>query len=139
MGTRPLHAMLPMCLPSLMSLIMVFYKFLLILLSILFLLVVCPDPFIIVGTDRDDLNFTKTEILSRTYDGAVTEVNNYTHILVIQPDPAKPRFFTMSDSASAQPALTTMVNETFLLSLPPGLTVSLFLYFWLRQELRKSL
>ena len=88
---------------------------------------VCPDPFIIVGTDRDDLNFSKTEILSRTYDGAVTEINNYTHILVIQTDPAKPRFFTMSDSASAEPALTTMANETFLLSLPPGLTVSLFL------------
>ena len=79
----------------------------------------CADPFIIVGTDDNITGVESTEILSRTFNGAVTEVNNYSHILV----PEAPWYFPLSDNASTQPALNTMVNETFLLTLPPELKV----------------
>ena len=84
----------------------------------------CPDPFIIIGTD--DENVTTTEILSRTNGGNITEDNKYSHILVIQPDPNKKSIFTMAESATAEPPLSTMTNGTFLLRLPESITVFLF-------------
>ena len=94
----------------------------------------CEDPFIIIGTDDPKFKDNTVKILSRTYDGTVTEVNNYTHILIPYGSPGyKNGYLNMSDNATAdadnKAKLKTMVNETFMLYLPEGLGVRLLLNF----------
>ena len=90
----------------------------------------CEDPFIIIGTDDPEFNDKTVKILSRTYDGTVTEVNNYTHILIPNGSPGNGTgYLYMSDNLTATAnetaKLRTMVNETFMLFLPEGLGVRL--------------
>ena len=97
----------------------------------------CKDPFIIIGTDDPEFADKTVKILSRTYDGTVTEVNNYTHILIPRGSPGYGNgYLNMSDSYNATadekaklrgPIQTpmTIVNETFMLFLPEGLGVRL--------------
>jgi len=93
--------------------------------------VTCEDPFIIIGTDDPKFKDNTVKILSRSYDGTVTEVNNYTHILIPYGSPGyKNGYLNMSDSQNAdtinpKAKLWTMANETFMLYLPEGLGVGL--------------
>ena len=95
----------------------------------------CEDPFIIIGTDDPKFKDNTVKILSRTYDGTVTEVNNYTHILIPYGSPGYGNgYLNMSDSQNAdtinpKAKLWTMANETFMLYLPEGLGVRLLLNF----------
>ena len=102
----------------------------------------CKDPFIIIGTDDPKFKDNTVKILSRTYDGTVTEVNNYTHILIPNGFPGYGNgYLNMSDSQKAETLnnktkLWTMANETFMLFLPEGLGVRLL---WIFDNLHRKI